>query len=148
VLERTITDLYKLYPYISSIAIVPVGLTKYHKNGLLPVTKEKAEEIIKIVETFQKRFHRKHGVSFVYLADEFYIKAAQNFPALHIYDDFPQIENGVGMVPLFMDKAMTLQIPSMKFKKDLLALQAFRFILIYLNLLKSSRKNIVFDVYP
>jgi len=149
VLERTITDLYKLYPYISSIAIVPVGLTKYHKNGLLPVTKEKAEEVIKIVETFQKRFHRKHGVSFVYLADEFYIKAAQNFPALHIYDDFPQLENGVGMVPLFMDKAMTLQIPSMKFKKRFVSFTGISFYS-YLSqfIEKLKKKNIAFDVYP
>ncbi len=105
VLERTILELHKLYPYVSSIAIVPVGLTKYHKNGLTPVTKNKAEEVIGVVEKFQKRFRKKHGISFVYLADEFYIKAKMSFPPINIYDDFPQIENGVGMVPLFMDKA-------------------------------------------
>lgn len=59
VLERTILELHKLYPYVSSIAIVPVGLTKYHKNGLTPVTKNKAEEVIGVVEKFQKRFRKK-----------------------------------------------------------------------------------------
>lgn len=105
VLEKTILDLYKFYPYVSSIAVVPVGLTKYHKNNLKPVTKSKAEEVINLVEAFQNRFKKKHGIAIVYLADEFYIKAQKNFPQSSIYDDFPQIENGVGMVPLFIKEA-------------------------------------------
>lgn len=116
ILERTILDLYKFYPYISSVAVVPVGLTKYHKNGLKPVTRSKAEEVIALVEGLQRRFHRKHGVSFVYLADEFYIKASKSFPALKVYDELPQIENGVGMVPLFMKKAQRINVSGINLK--------------------------------
>lgn len=117
ILERTVLDLYKFYPYVASIAVVPVGLTKYHKNNLQPVTKDKAEEVIALVEALQKRFHRKHGISFVYLSDEFYIRAKRNFPPLKNYDDFPQIENGVGMVSLFIKKSQKINISNLKIKR-------------------------------
>ncbi|WP_038058728.1 DUF512 domain-containing protein [Thermodesulfovibrio yellowstonii] len=149
ILEKTIIELHKLYPYVSSIAIVPVGLTKYHKNGLTPVTKNKAEEVIKIIEMFQKRFRKKHGVSFVYLADEFYIKAEKPFPSLTIYDDLPQIENGVGMVPLFINKATKLKIPSVKFKKRFVTFTGTSFYPYLTQFIEKLRKkNIPIDVYP
>lgn len=149
ILEKTIIELHKLYPYVSSIAIVPVGLTKYHKNGLTPVTKNKAEEVIKIIEMFQKRFRKKHGVSFVYLADEFYIKAEKPFPPLTIYDDLPQIENGVGMVPLFINKIMKLKIPSAKFKKRFVTFTGTSFYPYLTQFIEKLRKkNIPIDVYP
>lgn len=149
ILEKTIIELHKLYPYVSSIAIVPVGLTKYHKNGLTPVTKNKAEEVIKIVEMFQKRFRKKHGISFVYLADEFYIKAEKPFPSLNIYDDLPQIENGVGMVPLFMNKTAKLKIPSVKLKKRFVTFTGTSFYPYLTQFIeKLKKKNIPIDVYP
>jgi len=149
VLEKTISELYKLYPYVSSIAIVPVGLTKYHKNGLTPVTKGKAEEVVKTVEKFQKRFRKKYGVSFVYLADEFYIKAEKPFPSLNIYDELPQIENGVGMIPLFMTRAMKITIPSINSKKRFITFTGTSFYP-YLSqfIEKLKKKNIPIDVYP
>ncbi|WP_353683950.1 DUF512 domain-containing protein [Thermodesulfovibrio sp. 3907-1M] len=149
ILEKTISDLYKLYPYVSSVAIVPVGLTKYHKNGLTPVTKDKAEEVIKTVERFQRRFRKKHGVSFVYLADEFYIKAERPFPPLSFYDELPQIENGVGMVPLFMHKAAKLNIPSMSLKKRFVTFTGASFYPYLCEFIeKLKKKNIPIDVYP
>lgn len=149
ILEKTIIELHKLYPYVSSIAVVPVGLTKYHKNGLTPVTKDKAEEVIKIIEMFQKRFRKKHGVSFVYLADEFYIKAEKPFPPLTIYDDLPQIENGVGMVALFMHKTAKLKIPSAKFKKRFVTFTGTSFYPYLTQFIeKLKKKNIPIDVYP
>ncbi|MDI6864618.1 DUF512 domain-containing protein [Thermodesulfovibrio yellowstonii] len=149
ILEKTIIELHKLYPYVSSIAVVPVGLTKYHKNGLTPVTKDKAEEVIKIIEMFQKKFRKKHGVSFVYLADEFYIKAEKPFPSLTIYDDLPQIENGVGMVPLFINKATKLKIPSAKFKKRFVTFTGTSFYPYLTQFIeKLKKKNIPIDVYP
>lgn len=149
VLEKTISELYKLYPYVASIAVVPVGLTKYHKNGLKPVTKTEAQETIKIVETFQKRFRRKTGLTLVYLADEFYIKAEKNFPPLNIYDDLPQIENGVGMVPLFMHRAMKLQIPSLKVKKRFITFTGTSFYPYLARFIERLKKrNIPIDVYP
>ena len=110
-LQNTIRDVYKFYPYVSSIAVVPVGLTRHRKLQLQPVTKNIALESIKIVESFQKRFRKKHGESIVYCADEMYIKAEKAFPPLKDYGYLSQIENGVGMVPLFTNQAKKVRIP-------------------------------------
>lgn len=106
-LQRTIRDLYRFYPYVSSIAVVPVGLTAHrrHNTSLRPVEKEDATRALELIDTFQKRFKKKHGDPIVYGADELYIKAEVPFPPLREYGDLPQIENGVGMVPLFMSEA-------------------------------------------
>jgi len=110
-LQTTIRDLYKFYPYISSIAVVPVGLTIHRKTQINPVAPADALRTIKIVEAFQKRFRKKHGESIVYCADEMYIKADLPFPHLRDYDVLPQIENGVGLVPLFQSLARKLKVP-------------------------------------
>lgn len=104
-LQRTIRDLYGFYPYVSSIAVVPVGITMHRRQAIKPVEKEDAVRAIGIIDSFQKRFRKKHGVSVVYGADELYIKGGVNFPALSEYGELPQIENGVGMVQLFMSQS-------------------------------------------
>jgi len=109
-LSKTIRDLYKFYPYVLSIAVVPVGLTKYQKHPIRPVDEEDSKNALKIIDSFQKRFKKNHGDPFVYGADELYIKAKTPFPPLSDYRDFPQIENGVGMVPLFISHAKKLKI--------------------------------------
>ncbi len=103
-LQRTIRDLYGFYPYVSSIAVVPVGITMHRKQTIKPVEKEDAARALDIIDSFQKRFRKKHGVSVVYGADELYIKGGVSFPALSEYGELPQIENGIGMVPLFMSQ--------------------------------------------
>ncbi|OGW25052.1 MAG: hypothetical protein A2X59_06525 [Nitrospirae bacterium GWC2_42_7] len=110
-LRNTINDIYRFYPYASSIAVVPVGLTMHRKFPLDPVTKEHAIKAIEIVENFQKRFIKKHGDPIVYCADEMYIKADTAFPKLKDYGVFPQIENGVGMVPVFINQTKKIKIP-------------------------------------
>jgi putative radical SAM enzyme (TIGR03279 family) len=110
-LERTIRDLHKFYPYTSSIAVVPVGLTIHRKQQVQPVTMEDAVRAIETVESLQKRFQKKHGDPLVYCADEMYIKAERPFPSLKEYGVLPQIENGVGMVPLFMSQAKKVRVP-------------------------------------
>ncbi len=110
-LLNTIKDIYKFYPYVSSIAVVPVGLTRHRKLQLQPVTKDCALESIEIVEACQKRFKKKHGEPIVYCSDEMYIKAEKAFPALNNYGNLSQIENGVGMVPLFISQAKKTRIP-------------------------------------
>lgn len=109
-LQRTINDLYKFYPYVASIAVVPVGLTAYRKNvGILrPVEKDDAIRAIGIIEQCQRRFKKKHGDNIVYGADELYIKAGVDFPPLREYGDLPQIENGVGMVARFLSQARSI----------------------------------------
>jgi putative radical SAM enzyme (TIGR03279 family) len=110
-LQKTIRDLYKFYHYTSSIAVVPVGLTMHRRQQVQPVTREDAARAIEIVESFQKRFQKKHGDPIVYCADEMYIKAERPFPALKEYGVLPQIENGVGMVPLFMSQTKKVKVP-------------------------------------
>ncbi len=120
-LDRTIRDLYKFYPYVSSIAVVPVGLTSHRKTApkLKAVEKEDAVKALELIDSFQKRFLKKHGESIVYGADELYIKAEEEFKPLREYGDLPQIENGIGMVPLFLHQAKKVKIPQAKGRKRL-----------------------------
>lgn len=111
VLKRTLKDLASLYPYVLSIAIVPVGLTAYANPRLRPVEREDALKVLEEIDALQRRFIKKYGMSLVYGSDELYIKAGVAFPPLKQYDDMPQIENGVGMVPLFKSQGRSLKIP-------------------------------------
>ncbi|MEJ2696314.1 MAG: DUF512 domain-containing protein [Candidatus Sulfobium sp.] len=110
-LQNTIRDLHKLYPYVASIAVVPVGLTAHGRHPFDPFSKGDAASAIKTVESFQKRFKKRHGDSIVYCADEMYIKAGHPFPPLREYGMLPQIENGVGMVPLFISQSRKVKLP-------------------------------------
>lgn len=110
-LKKTIRNLYKFYPYVASIAVVPVGLTRHKKHTINAVTREDALKALDIVETFQKRFLKKHGDSVVYCSDEMYLTAEHAFPKLSRYGSLPQIENGVGMVPLFFSEVKKVTIP-------------------------------------
>jgi len=99
-LIQTIEDLSQFFPNILSVSIVPVGLTKY-RDGLYPLVsfdKEGAIRTINDVTKLQKKYKEQYGSSIVFLADEFYILAEMELPDYEHYEDFPQIENGVGMV--------------------------------------------------
>lgn len=111
VLEKTITDLYRFFPYVLSIAVVPVGLTAHSKKPAPPLQKEDAMRALDIIHRLQSRFRRKHGESIVYGADELYIKAESDFPPVVEYGEFPQIENGVGMVARFLHQAKRIRLP-------------------------------------
>jgi len=110
-LKKTINDLQKFYPYVSSIAVVPVGLTRYYRGSIRPVQRDDALRIIDCVKYFRRRLKRRHGDPIVYLADEFYLKAELPIPGIKEYGDFPQIENGVGMISYFLNSAKNLRIP-------------------------------------
>ena len=110
-LTNTIKDLEKFYPYVESIAVVPVGLTRHKKSGVRQVEKKDAIEVVETVKKFRRRLKRRHGDPLVYLADEFYIKADAPFPALKAYGDLAQIENGVGLVPVFLHCSKKRKIP-------------------------------------
>ncbi|SHG90629.1 putative radical SAM enzyme, TIGR03279 family [Thermosyntropha lipolytica DSM 11003] len=106
VLKESIEKLASFYPSVYSVGIVPVGLTKYRDN-LFPLrsfTRKEAEEIIRLVDEYQKRFRKRLGRGLVYLADEFFIKAGQPFPPADYYDDYCQIENGIGMARILLDE--------------------------------------------
>jgi putative radical SAM enzyme (TIGR03279 family) len=103
-LERTVSDLVQLHPGVGSLAVVPVGLTKHRKNlpDLKPFTPEVARQTIEHVSSIQKKLKRRLGTPFVFIGDEIYIMANQPLPPVSHYRDFPQIENGVGMVRTFI----------------------------------------------
>jgi putative radical SAM enzyme (TIGR03279 family) len=102
VLERTIFDLAAEYPCITSVAIVPLGLTRYNTDARLTrVTPVFCREVIDQVTEIQKRLHAKFGTNFALLGDEIYLRAGRRIPARSHYGDYPQIEDGVGMVRSF-----------------------------------------------
>ncbi|BCS55364.1 (Fe-S)-binding protein [Geobacter sp. SVR] len=111
-LERTVDDLARLYPAVQSLAVVPLGLTRHrrHLPQLKPVDSDYARTFIATWGDQAPRLRKRLGAPFLFLADEFYLKAGLPFPTLRSYGDLPQIENGVGLVPLFMrDAGRTLR---------------------------------------
>ncbi len=99
-LERSLTDLEALN--VNSIAVVPVGLTD-HREGLYPLTpfnKESAAAVLDIVERFGDSFINKYGRRIVFASDELYIKAEREIPDSEYYEDYPCLENGVGLIAL------------------------------------------------
>ncbi len=110
-LIKTIKTLYRLYPYVASIAVVPAGVTRYRKTDIKPLEKADAAKVIETTNQLKKRFKRRHGDPIVYASDEFYIKADVPFPSLNEYGDLPQIENGVGLIPAFLNSMKKLKLP-------------------------------------
>jgi len=102
ILKKTILDLAAEYPRITSVAIVPLGLTRYNTDARLTrVTPEFCREVIDQVSEIQKELHAKLGTNFALLGDEIYLRAGRRIPARSHYGDYPQIEDGVGMVRSF-----------------------------------------------
>jgi putative radical SAM enzyme (TIGR03279 family) len=104
ILEKTLRDLASHYPKVVSTAVVPVALTRYNTDERLTrVTPEFCRRTIKEVEKLQKNFRGTLGVTFAFLGDEIYIKAGAEIPSRRHYGDYPQIEDGVGMVRSFVN---------------------------------------------
>jgi len=107
-LERTLLDLAQFHtgevPTVTSVAVVPVGLTQFRPSGdeLIPVTCEKAQEIIAQVQALQAQFRQTLGPTFAWLADEWFLIAGQELPPEPHYEDYPQIDNGVGSIRQFL----------------------------------------------
>ncbi len=99
-LEKTITDLTKYATDQTSLSVVPIGLTKFRDKlfETSPFSKEESKSVIDIIEKHQKVLKEKIGTRFVFASDEFYLKAEVELPSFEEYEDFPQIENGVGMI--------------------------------------------------
>jgi putative radical SAM enzyme (TIGR03279 family) len=105
ILEKTIFDLAAEYPRITSVAIVPLGLTRYNTDPRLTrVTPEFCREVIDQVTEIQKQLYAKIGTNFALLGDEIYLRAGRPIPARSHYGDYPQIEDGVGMVRSFANE--------------------------------------------
>jgi putative radical SAM enzyme (TIGR03279 family) len=103
VLTRTIADLAARYPAVRSVAVVPVGLTRHsHTIGLRTLTAADATRALDECVRWQRRLRAPLGVRFVYPSDELYLLAERPFPPAAHYDDYPQLQNGVGLLPLFL----------------------------------------------
>ena len=107
-LERTLLDLASFHkgdiPAVASAAVVPVGLTRFRpsEDELIPVSQNKAIEVIEQVRQLQEKFKKQLGSTFVWLADEWFLIARQDVPIESHYEDYPQIGNGVGSIRLFL----------------------------------------------
>lgn len=102
-LSRTLSDLSRLYPEMRSVSVVPIGLTRFRKglSAIAPVSPDKAKETLEIIRTFQQKMLAAHQVHFVYPGDELFLIAKKDIPDVDYYEDFSQIENGVGMIADF-----------------------------------------------
>ncbi|MBV6627660.1 MAG: TIGR03279 family radical SAM protein [Rivularia sp. (in: Bacteria)] len=106
-LEKTLRDLASFHtgelPAVASVAVVPVGLTRFRpqEDELTPVTRKKAGEVISQVGKLQQEF-KKTGSNCVWLADEWFLIAGEELPSEAEYKDYPQIDNGVGSIRLFI----------------------------------------------
>ncbi len=101
-LEYSIQKLTEYLPYLRSVSVVPVGLTKF-RDGLYPLEgfeKEDACAVIDCIEAWQKKIYKEYGLHFMHASDEWYILAGRPFPEEARYDGYLQLENGVGMMRL------------------------------------------------
>ena len=122
-LKRSLKDLTAL-ENVECIAAVPVGLTRYREGlcEISPFDKKRAEETLRILEEFGEETLKKYGERRVFAADEFYILAGRKFHDADYYEEFLQLENGVGLVPLLLsesDEAISLCDYELKEKRNI-----------------------------
>lgn len=158
-LDRSMKELYSLYPALSGVSVVPVGLTD-HRDGLCPLepfTKEESLEAIRQIEAFGDKCRKETGCRLFYAGDEFYIKAGLPIPEEEEYDDYPQLENGVGLIRS-MQTEFDLEFEDVcEFESELLGVRrsisiatgeaAYDFICRLVEKLKNKCYNIDINVY-
>ena len=104
-LRRTIYDLAEFHPHVRSVAIVPLGLTRYLNDArLTPITPDFCRCTIREVSSIQRNLRARLGITFAFLGDEIYLRADQHVPGRKHYGDYPQIEDGIGMVRSFANE--------------------------------------------
>ncbi|MBR5376665.1 MAG: DUF512 domain-containing protein [Lachnospiraceae bacterium] len=105
-LERSIRDLSAYIPNLQSLSVVPVGLSRYREGlfELQPFDEKDSAQVLDLIEKWQKKIYKEHGIHFVHASDEWYVKAARPIPAEDTYDGYPQLENGVGMLRLMEEE--------------------------------------------
>jgi len=103
-LEITLRVLESDFPLVKSVGIIPVGLTKHRANlfPLQPIRREECHKLIRQLEKLQKNYRRNRGTSWIFLADEFYLQAGIALPSFEHYEDFSQLENGIGITRMFV----------------------------------------------
>lgn len=162
-LDKTISHLSSLYPGVRSISVVPVGITKYREGlfNLLPYDKEEASNVLIQIDKWQNKLLVEKGSRVVYLADEFYIMADCDIPEYEEYEDFPQLENGVGLVSMlryefyeYLSKLKTQSIPNgiewmpNRIVSIATGICAYRVIKGLAEILEKGYNNLKVNVYP
>lgn len=155
-LDRTIRDLAALYPSLESVAVVPVGVTRFREN-LYPLEiyrEDTAREVIEQIENWQQKLYRNMHTRFVFLSDEFYVIAKKTLPPYEAYEDFLQIENGVGLMAMFAhefyDRLQEIPFTEVHGKEITVVtgVSAAPFISRLCKEIEKRIKNLRIDVYP
>jgi putative radical SAM enzyme (TIGR03279 family) len=108
-LARSVADLAALHPTVQSIAVVPLGLTRYHPCPFRVYRPEEARHFIAQIAAWQREYRRQHGLNLIYASDEWYLLAGREVPPAEEYDGFPQLENGVGLTRVFLDEEFRVE---------------------------------------
>jgi len=112
-LDKTLADLLDFYPQILSIGVVPVGLTKYRDGltDLRTLTQSEMNNSLEQIKYWQQQAKNKYGENIIYAADEFYLNTNYDLPDFEEYNDFPQLENGIGLTALMNEELKSIEIP-------------------------------------
>ena len=105
-LDRTMAELAAMYPAVNSVSVVPVGVTRY-REGLYPLepyTAQQAAAVVDQVEAFAAAHKQQHGTSLIWCSDEFYLIAGRGLPDEEYFEEFTQLDNGVGMLRLLLSE--------------------------------------------
>ena len=156
-LLRTLNDTAKLYPRLQSLAVVPSGLTAY-REGLYPLEpfdKESSRKVIEQVEKVNAHYHKKYGKNLFFCSDEFYLMAEKELPKDKYYEEYSQIENGVGMLRSFECEAHAFLDTLTKEEKEVkrhisvaTGTLAYDFIADTVKKIERKCKNVKCEVYP
>jgi putative radical SAM enzyme (TIGR03279 family) len=155
-LDKSLHDLAILYPRLKSVSVVPSGLTAYRENlyPLIPFDKASSNEVIDQVERINEYYRKKHGKSLFFCSDEFYLVAERDLPSDEYYEDYSQIENGVGMLRSFECEVegflKTLSSDETKIKRNVsiaTGVASYDFICNMVSKIQKKCKNIVCNVY-
>jgi putative radical SAM enzyme (TIGR03279 family) len=112
-LDRTLKELLEFYPQLLSIGIVPVGLTKYREGlaELRTMTEKEMKDSLKRISYWQQQAKNNFGENLIYAADEFYLSTDTEIPAVEEYNEFPQLENGIGLTALINEEIKAVKFP-------------------------------------
>ncbi|MFW5718699.1 MAG: DUF512 domain-containing protein [Halanaerobium sp.] len=112
-LDRSLGDLLEFYPQLLSVGIVPVGLTKYREGlaDLRTLTKKEMENSLEQIKYWQQKAQKTYGENFIYAADEFYLNTDTELPDYGEYNNFPQLENGIGLTALINEEIKEISFP-------------------------------------
>ncbi|WP_422485221.1 DUF512 domain-containing protein [Gudongella sp. DL1XJH-153] len=154
-LKRTISDLSTLYPSINSVAVVPVGITKYRQglDNLDIYSNKTSHSVVKDVELMQKHYIEKLNTRYIFASDEFYVVSGNKLPEYDEYEGFPQYENGVGLLRSFkteIEEALEKSSYSESKQKLIFATGtlAFGFMKEIARMIMEKYSNLIIEVVP